>query len=58
MWRKTGEKRGKNSRKPSKLSKVKNKPGSLPKYWAGNWLTTRAKLNIMKSIDVGHFKKR
>ena len=40
------------------------KPGILPKHWAGYYcLTTRAKLNIMKPIDVlttswsCHFKK-
>ena len=41
-----GEKIGK-----SQVSFERFKPGSLPKYLAGNWHTTRAKCKKMKPTD-------
>ena len=45
--KKMADKRRKNSRKQSKLSNVETN-FLTELYWAGNWLTTRAKSNIMK----------
>ena len=43
------DKQGKSSRKPSKLSKVETR--KLTEILSRNWLTTRAKRNIMKPTD-------
>ena len=62
-WKKMADKRGKTPESQESFQKLRQ--GILPKHWAGYYcLTTRAKHNIMKPIDVlatswsCHFKKR